>query len=122
VAGLIGAEAVGYFSVTPGHGLFDAEARPTAAATLLSELAGHEGEAVRRCEISDPRRVAALAVSRGEDVTLYLANLGSGPTTVLVDRSLAVEPVALPPFAVKRLVTGNAAPHRAAHRELSGEE
>jgi hypothetical protein len=122
VAGLIGAEALGYFSVAPGHGLFDATARPTAAATLLSELAAHEGRAVLRCDISEPRRVAALALRHGEGTTLYLANLGSAPTTVLVDRPVAVEPVVLQPYDVKRLVSANAAPSRAARRELSGEE
>lgn len=122
VAGLIGAEALGYFAVTAGHGLFDAAANPTAAATLLGELAGHEGRAVLRCDISDPRMVAALAVRHGGGVTLYLANLTATPRTLLVDRPVGVEPVVLQPYAVERLLTGNAPPHRAAGRESASEE
>ena len=122
VAGLIGAEALGYFSVTPVTACSMRRPGPPRRRPCSASWPDTRAEAVRRCEISDPRRVAALALSQGEDVTLYLANLGPGPTTVLVDRSVAVDPVVLRPFAVKRLVSGNAAPHRAARRELSGEE
>ncbi len=108
VAGLVGAEGLSYYSLAPGHGLFDAAAGPTAAATLLSELAGHVGRPVLRCDISDPRTVSALAVRDDEAVRLYLANLAAKPVEVVVE---TVGPVLLQPHEVRRLVARSAATH-----------
>jgi hypothetical protein len=105
VAGLVGADALSYFSLTPGHGLFDAAVAPTPAATLLSELARHQGRPVLRCDISDPRTVSALAIRDEEAVELYLANLTAEPVEVMVESPGTVGPAVLQPYQVRRLAT-----------------
>ena len=107
VAGLIGADALAYFSVAPGHGLLDAAANPTPVASLLSELARHQGRPVLRCDISDPRVVSALAVRHGDAVTLYLANLTAKQVEVMVESFSTHRPVHLQPYQVRRLDPGS---------------
>jgi D-apionolactonase len=120
VAGLVGAEALSFFSVAAGHGLFDAAARATPTAILLSELARHQGRAVLRCDVSDPRVVSALALRDGNAVTLYLANLAARPMEVMVERSGTVDPVLLRAYEVRRLARRS--PETAGPRAENGRE
>jgi len=108
VAGLVGAEALAYFSVAPGHGLLDPEGRPTPAATLLNELALRQDHAVLGCDVSDPRSVSALPLGDGAAVTLYLANLTNRRQEVVAEGSGTAAPVLLQPYEVRRLVTTSA--------------
>jgi hypothetical protein len=104
VAGSLGADALAYFSVAPGHGLVDAAGETTPAASLLSELGRQEGRLVLRCEVSDPRRVSALALLNGGIVAVYLANLRAESAEVLVQSSSTTTSVVLEPYEVRRLV------------------
>jgi len=106
VAGLIGADALAYFSVALGHGLLDATGTPTPVAGLLNELARHQGRPVLRCDVSDPRVVSALAVRHEDAVTLYLANLVAKQLEVAVESSSTHLSVRLQPYEVRRLFPG----------------
>jgi D-apionolactonase len=122
VAGLVGADALAYFAVVPGHGLLDAAANPTPVANLLSELAEYEGRPVLRCDISDPRVVSALAVRHGDAVRLYVANLAATQVDVAVEHFSTHRSVRLEPYEVRRLSHGADASDQLGALEMRNDE
>lgn len=84
IAGLAGADEVGFGSLQPGAGLARADGSATPAAHVLRELASWAGSPLRVSTSSDPRRMAGLAVDLTGGPRVVLANLRPQPVRVVL--------------------------------------